>query len=276
MENNHFRKIWEILKPFIIYYALYSAAFILLLSLCRAIAEGLGNDCQAYLAAHAETATELVNGLSMALAVLPLVPMLRRELAEHKRSVRGAGDEMGETLNRKRTLPTEYLLTVLLAASSSLGLNILFALTGLVQSSAAYQNVARQQYGVIFGAGMLLFGLIAPVTEEIVFRGLLFNRMRRYYPHAAAVLVSGALFGLYHGNLVQGLYGGCMGILLAYVYERFHIFPLPCLFHAAANLVVYTAAQNAALQSHLYTLPVCVGLLMCAGICIWGIEKLSA
>ena len=302
MNNDRlFNKIWEILKPFIIYYFLYCATFILFLSLCQVIAQGLGHEYQAYLAEHEGTVTELVSGLSMIISVLPLIPMLRRELTEHKRSLPGmiyenstmTGNKVGidieqrvktaykdayaegveEGGRKKRSRVLLVCLTVILAAASSLGLNVLLGLTGLVESSAGYQDVAKQQYSVVFGAGMILFGLISPITEEIVFRGLIFNRMRRYFPHAAAVIVSGVLFGVYHGNLVQGVYGGCMGILMAYLYERMHSFFIPCLFHATANLMVYSIAQSVPLHGMIFTVQGCAVLLAVAVFCVVIIEK---
>ena len=284
MDNNHsFHKIWDIFKPFVIYYVLYSAVFILIISLCRTVAQVLGNEYQVYLTEHAETVTGLVSGLSMVIGVLPLIPMLRRELAEHKLSVGGtAHDGSPVAKNGQDTksgksgiMIIQAALTVLLAVSSSLGLNVVLALTGIVESSANYQDVAAQQYSVAFGAGMLLFGLISPITEEIVFRGLVFNCMRRYFPHAAAVAASGVLFGIYHGNLVQGLYGGCMGILMAYLYERMHSFFIPCLFHATANLVVYMAARNMALQRRFFTPSGCAALLAVSVVCIIAVEFLG-
>ena len=294
MNNNHsFNKIWEIFKPFIIYYILYNVAFVLIISLYRAVVQGLGNKYQEYLVEHAETVTGLVSGLSMVISVLPLIPMLWGELKEHKRSVYGTVRESGTVASNGDSANTEQqtmdmsaekynkdkkcrvlslFLTIIFATSSSLGLNILLALTGIVDTSANYQDVAKQQYGVVFGVGMILFGLISPITEEIVFRGLIFNRIRRYFPHAAAVIASGILFGIYHGNLVQGLYGGCMGILMAYLYERMHSFFIPCLFHATANFMVYMIAQNATLQGQIFTLPGCVALLIVSAACIDIIE----
>ena len=79
-----FHKTWEILKPFLFYYILHSAVFVLLLSLCRAAAEGLGAAYLADLTEHADTVTGIVSGLSMLISVLPFLPMLRRELAGHR------------------------------------------------------------------------------------------------------------------------------------------------------------------------------------------------
>lgn len=281
-----FHKTWEILKPFLFYYILHSAVFVLLLSLCRAVAEGLGAAYLADLTEHADTVTGIVSGLSMLISVLPFLPMLRRELAGHRASAGEVQEQnrvqeaaMTEGFVRKSGLGKICVtgrtigLTVLLAVSSSLGLNVLLTLTGLVGQSASYQEVADRQYGVAFGIGILLYALVSPITEEVVFRGLVYNRMRCYMPHASAVIASGVLFGIYHGNLVQGLYGGCMGMLMAYLYERTHSFFTPCLFHAVANLTVYAVAQSAALQGLFFTVPACAALLVLSVVGIMLVEK---
>lgn len=281
-------KVWEVLKPLVIYYVTFNIVFLLIAYLCNAAMEYLGTGVQEYMTSHASTVTELVNGLSMLASVLPLMPMLRRELADHReyagyealsKADRGknAGQRLqtmsAETKGSRKVLAV--VITVILAASSSIGLNILLTLTGFVKTSAAYQDVAKQQYSVMFGVGAILFGLISPIAEEIVFRGLVFNRIRRYCKAAAAIIISGLLFGAYHGNLVQGLYGTCMGILLAYTYERMQSFFIPCLFHAVANLMVYTLAQNVALHTRLFTTSGCIVLLVVSVVCILVIEKNS-
>lgn len=280
-KENSFYKAWEVLKPLIIYYAVYNIAYLLIAYAYRAAAERFGGILQEFLTGDTETLTQLVGGLSMLVGVLPLMPMLRRELILHKESAKNETfleSENNEGTRRKvLTMSLGVLFTIILAISSSVGLNILLSLTGLVQASKSYQNVADRQYSVVFGVGMVLFGLISPITEEIVFRGLVFNRMRRYYPILAAIVVSGVLFGAYHGNLVQGIYGSCMGILLAYTYERMHSFLIPCLFHAAANLTVYTLTDvqtvYQGLQEVIYTIPSCIILLIISAVCIFIIER---
>lgn len=265
-EGGLFYKVWEVIKPLIIYYVTFNVVFLLIAYLCNAAMKYFGTGVQEYVMRHAATVTELVNALSMLVSALLLIPMLRQELAVYKER---AGNEVFSKV------VFTAVTTAILAASSSVGLNVLLTLTGFVQTSAAYQDVAKQQYSVVFGVGAILFGLISPIAEEIVFRGLVFNRMRRYYPTAAAIIASSLLFGIYHGNLVQGLYGTCMGILLAYTYERMHSFLFPCLFHAMANLMVYTLTQNTELHARLYTTPACIILLIVSLFCILVVEQSS-
>lgn len=59
--------------------------------------------------------------------------------------------------------------------------------------------------------------LIGPVIEEFLFRRLLVDRIRMY-GEGTAVLVSGFLFGVSHGNFYQFFYAFALGAILAYVY----------------------------------------------------------
>lgn len=277
-KGSFLNNVLEMLGPFLLYYVVCNIAFLIIFVLYGAVTEHFGAGAQEYLTENIATVTQIVNAISMIIAVLPIVPMLRRELEIRAESgIQHTPKKTHETQQggRIRYMAMSGLLVMLLAASASVGLNVLLSLTGLMQSSEAYQEVARQQYSVAFVAGALLFGLVSPVTEEIVFRGVIYNRMRRYCPTAAAIGLSGLLFGAYHGNLVQGLYGGCIGILLAYTYERLHSFFIPCLFHATANLVVYTLAQNEELHASAFGVQGCVILLTISGICIFAVEKLQ-
>ncbi len=262
------------LMPFVVYYAVFMAAFFLLSYVLRIMAGISGNGMQAddagttaavvrkLLEEHGETVTGIVNGISMLTGAAFLLPMLR---AEHQMRKSGGHKEL-----YGRFAAAVLSMTAALAAASSIGLNIILSLTGLVQNSAGYQRVAQNQYGVTFGVGLFLYTVISPLAEEVVFRGVLYNRLRRHFcgsgglPVSGAVFVSGVMFGIYHGNLVQGIYGCCMGILITWLYERTHDFRIPCLFHGAANCVVYLTAQNAALQEKLFTVPWCVLLLVVA------------
>lgn len=288
-------KVWNILMPLVIYYAVYLLSFFLLSYLYQTIVEKAGVETTAFLQEQKSTLTGIVNGISMLLGALVLVPLLRVELQEHRGRITSYGQQ--DAFGQKTGML--FWITILLAISSSIGLNVLLSLTGLVQNSASYQDVAQSQYGVAFGVGVVLYVVVSPVAEEIVFRGIIYNRMRRYLGEwqdgsvkqqvaesgkrsengrfdiavTIAVIASGVLFGVYHGNLVQGVYGGCMGILMAYMYERTHAFYIPCLFHATANCVVYVLAQNAALHERIFTFPWCAGLLAVSLVMILIVEK---
>lgn len=66
---------------------------------------------------------------------------------------------------------------------------------------------------------VLIAGIVAPIVEELVFRKVLLDRLRKY-GDLVTVLVSGLCFGLYHGNISQFLYASVLGFIFAYVVIR--------------------------------------------------------
>lgn len=62
----------------------------------------------------------------------------------------------------------------------------------------------------------LYVGLIGPVFEEIVFRGVLLRALAPYGRNFA-ILTSAVMFGLYHGDFTQGLFAFVIGLLLGFV-----------------------------------------------------------
>lgn len=62
--------------------------------------------------------------------------------------------------------------------------------------------------------------LLAPIVEELVFRGLVFRFARHAMPFWFANILQAALFGFVHLNLVQGIYAFAMGLFLGWVCHR--------------------------------------------------------
>jgi membrane protease YdiL (CAAX protease family) len=63
--------------------------------------------------------------------------------------------------------------------------------------------------------------LIAPVAEELIFRGVIFEKSKRVLPLVYANILQALLFGLMHFNIVQSSYAFILGLFLGFVcYKR--------------------------------------------------------
>ncbi len=68
--------------------------------------------------------------------------------------------------------------------------------------------------------GILTFAyvlVIGPASEELIFRGAIFDRMHLAFPFWTANALQALLFGIYHMNLVQGIYAFLLGMVLGMV-----------------------------------------------------------
>lgn len=139
----------------------------------------------------------------------------------------------------------QILLLLVIALVTSVGLNILMSVTGFTSSSETYQEIQNAQYSVNFASGLFIYGVCSPLVEEIMFRGLIYNRMKRIFPLTVSIVISSLLFGLFHGNIVQGVYATLMGAVMVLCYEKFKSFWAPIIVHVTANLGVYIISYTA-------------------------------
>jgi uncharacterized protein len=86
--------------------------------------------------------------------------------------------------------------------------------------------------------------VVAPVTEEFLFRGLILHGFLQNYGRRKALLVSALLFALFHLNPWQFLGALVMGVVFGWwLIESGSL--LPCLLgHALANLLPWMASRN--------------------------------
>jgi len=69
-------------------------------------------------------------------------------------------------------------------------------------------------------------GIMAPLVEELIFRGFVYAKLNKAFPIWATILIQAALFGLIHGNLIQISYAFFIGIILGIlVYKSKSIYP---------------------------------------------------
>lgn len=78
--------------------------------------------------------------------------------------------------------------------------------------------------------------LVAPVTEELVFRAGLFRFARTRLPRWAALLLPACLFATMHFNLASFLPLAVLGVLFSLAYERTGSIAVPMIAHGLFNL----------------------------------------
>lgn len=83
---------------------------------------------------------------------------------------------------------------------------------------------------------LLIVVIVGPIIEELIFRRFLVDRMRRY-GERLAVVVSGLMFGLFHGNFSQFFYAFFLGVIFGYLYLRTGKLRLTIALHCVINFM---------------------------------------
>lgn len=77
--------------------------------------------------------------------------------------------------------------------------------------------------------------LMAPVLEEIVFRGLIYTRLKKGMPTIVAAILASLVFGLMHGTIIWVLYAFVLGMVMTWIFERYQSLTANIIFHLAFN-----------------------------------------
>lgn len=112
--------------------------------------------------------------------------------------------------------------TILFAAAAGLFgvvLNNLIGYTGLKETSQSYQEVSAA-YGSTLALEILGTCIIIPFLEELLYRGIVYQRLKAFLGVKTAIVLSAVIFGAMHFNLVQFLYATAVGLFLAVIMEQ--------------------------------------------------------
>ena len=154
-------------------------------------------------------------------------------------------------------------LVVVLFASYNLVQMAIFSLTDIIRFFPSYEEVSEAFGMDSFAIRLLTIGVIAPIIEELIFRGILINRMK-WMPVWLSVFLQGLLFGVVHLNMFQGLYAFVAGILLGFIYVRYNSIILVIAGHMSYNMisVILSEIENESVVGFIFflsviLLPVC-------------------
>lgn len=103
----------------------------------------------------------------------------------------------------------------------------------------AYNAHVENMMALTSSGGWLMVisvGLAAPFIEEVMFRGLITNELNKLMSYKWVIFVQALLFGLYHMNLVQGIYTFILAIFMGYILYWTKSIWAPLIIHIVNNL----------------------------------------
>lgn len=214
-------KIWQIIYPIGIYYVVSSVIYFF-------VTMFLGGEKQTY----------MLRQLICAAGTIPAILSFYRADRQIETVVYGADEQ-----TRRQTIRN---IVCSLGAGAMLGIavNNVIAMTPLIKVSAGFGEANSS-----FFAGTVLYELlgsclIIPFAEELLYRGVVWKRLRMLFGNLPALILSAVLFGVMHVNLVQFLYAGILGLLLAYLMQTTGKLYAPVLGHIAANVAAVVRQET--------------------------------
>jgi membrane protease YdiL (CAAX protease family) len=110
------------------------------------------------------------------------------------------------------------------------------ALEQHLKSAPADEQMAHAFSGIGLLMGVFLAGFVAPILEELLFRGFLFRAWQRQWGWGASMLLASTLFGLYHPHFVAAF---ASSVVFVCVMRRTGSLRAPIVVHSFSNLMLW-------------------------------------
>lgn len=239
----------DVCLPLALYYVVSNIALYMLNIAVQYAAKSVSADGAAWVIQNASAIQVADNALAMCIGLFCVRRQFLSETAAGGEPLliaprKAAATWLRAGLKKQKKVWIWYLPLLITGTGAALALNFLAGFVQAASHDTAYSQVAKTQYAVPLFLGLIAYGIASPIVEEGVFRGILYRKCRRYLGQPLpAALISALLFGILHGNVVQGVYGFLMGLLLAWFYERYDSFLAPVLVHAASNVSVFVLSE---------------------------------
>lgn len=178
-------------------------------------------------------------GVSNYMVGIPLMLLILK-------SIPNAEKTESRKLSFKEVMTFFFISYALMMATNLITIQLLNLVSVVKQSEVVNPLEQMISSSNLLGT-FLLTGICAPIFEELLFRGILINKLRGY-GDKVAILTTAILFGLFHGNFSQFFYTVVLGIIFAYVALKSGSIKYTILLHMMINImggvVPLMASQN--------------------------------
>lgn len=84
---------------------------------------------------------------------------------------------------------------------------------------------------------LITTGILGPILEELIFRGIVYNKLKNIHKPFVATIITGLIFGLFHGNIIQFIYVFFLNFLFVKGLEKENNILVPIIIHISTNVV---------------------------------------
>ena len=81
-------------------------------------------------------------------------------------------------------------------------------------------------------------GLLGPILEELLFRGIVYNKLKEFNKPMTSIIISSVIFSLFHSNIVDAIYAFGVSFILIYMYEKYKTLKAPIITHICLNTTI--------------------------------------
>ncbi|NLP34917.1 MAG: CPBP family intramembrane metalloprotease, partial [Clostridiales bacterium] len=132
----------------------------------------------------------------------------------------------------------QFIIVLFISVAAMYLTNLISVFLNLILTIIKGKDILNPALDAIFHGNFILTFLYAaigaPIVEELIFRKILLDKVRRF-GDIPAILITGIAFGLFHMNIAQMFYATVLGFIFAYVTIRTNTIRYAVLLHILIN-----------------------------------------
>ena len=164
----------------------------------------------------------------------------------------------------------KYLYVAAAAIGFTLAVNLFINAWGIFKYDFDFAELSQMIYSESVLMQFLVIGLIVPICEELIFRGLIYERITQSGSERWAMILTSIIFSFFHGSWIQIIYAFCFSFIIIYTHQRCGTFLAPIIFHIISNLSSLVLRQFPPLSTMGYS----IGIVVFAMLGVTGIYML--
>lgn len=144
----------------------------------------------------------------------------------------------------------DYLYIFLFGIGYSIVMNVLFL------NINDLFGINSEQFSMISNSQIIPFilcsGVIGPILEEYLFRGIVFNKLKQFNSKKNSIFLASLIFSLLHVNIFNIINAFILSYILIYLYDKYNTLLAPIILHISVNTTVVLIIN--VIVSHFYNL----------------------
>ena len=137
----------------------------------------------------------------------------------------------------------------------------IYTLNGVVHITDSYKVSSLPLMVTIISSG-----IIGPILEELLFRGIVYNKLLEFNNHKKSCIITSVMFSIIHfPNLITMIYTLILSFIMIYLYDKYKTLNAPIIFHiginTTMNVLIYLLVKNNILVNSLLILVSLFGIV---------------
>lgn len=126
-----------------------------------------------------------------------------------------------------------------IAIGLSLTLNIILGLLiPNIDENEVSNSLLEISENISIFISLFIVALITPITEELLFRGFIYDGIKLLLNKYIAIILTALIFAVSHGNFEQGIYALIVGLFFGYIIEKYQNIWYTIVIHCVMNGVI--------------------------------------